>query len=245
MYLSDITMKELKNNIKKCPIVIVPLGSLEEHGPHLPLATDTIQIIEILKTVEKKTGVFIAPPINYGVCRSTEDHTGTVGISADTLRSLITDLLMELKRQGFKAVFFISGHAGKLHSISIIEACEKFIKANSDIRVFYFSELELMGKELSGIIETDFDSHAGEIETSRMLYIDRNLVKGDITKIPADKPAFPAGEIIKDKLKYWKSGVWGDPTKANIEKGEKTLTLSANKITEIIKKVKRELSSKP
>lgn len=241
MYLSDITMSDLNRFIKKTPIVVIPLGSLEEHGSHLPLGTDTIQIEEVIKIVEKKTNVFIAPSINYGVCRSTAEHIGTVGISPDTLRFLITDLLIGFKKQGFKVIFFISGHAGKLHSFSVIEACEKFIKDNPDVRVFYFTEFDLMGKDILNVIETDYDSHAGEIETSRMLYINNKLVKNKYKKLPADKPGFPKYEILKDKQKYWKSGIWGDPSKANKDKGQKTISLSANKIIEIIEKTKKEM----
>lgn len=242
MYLSTITMHDFIKNVKNIPIVIVPLGSLEEHGPHLPLGTDTIQIEEVLKVVEKKTNVFIAPTINYGVCRSTEDHPGTISISPDTLRSLIKDLLHALKKQGFKAIIFISGHAGKLHSFSILESCEKFKNKNPNIKIFYFTEFDLFDNDIYKIIETPYDSHGGEIETSRILYLNKDLVKGNIKVIKADRPLFPKGEIIVEKQKYWQSGIWGDPSKATREKGKKTILLSANKIIEIIEKIKKELN---
>lgn len=237
MYIEEITMEELEKNIKKNPVVIIPLGSVEEHGKHLPLSTDTIQIIEILKIVEKETNVFIAPPIHYGVCRSTEDHVGTIGISPSTMRALIKDLLKGYYRQGFKYIFLISGHAGKLHLFSIIEACEEFIKTHDNIRIFVYSELELIKPALKNIIETDYDSHAGEIETSRILYINKNLVKKNYKTIQADEPRFFKGEIVKNKTVYWKSGIWGEPSKASPEKGSTTILLSAKKIIETIKSV--------
>lgn len=237
MYIENITMEELKKYIKKFPRIIIPFGSVEEHGPHLPLSTDTIQIMEILKIVEKKIPIFIAPPIHYGVCRSTEQHIGTIGISPQTLRLLVYDILEGFMRQGFKFFFLISGHAGKLHIFSIIEACEIFVKKFKSIRIFVLSELELIKDELQDIIETDYDSHAGEIETSRMLFIDKSLVKKPPHKLKPDKPTFLVGEVTSDKLKYWKSGIWGDPTKASYEKGKKLLELSANKIIQIIKRV--------
>lgn len=237
MYLGEITTEELRKGVAKRPIVIVPFGSVEEHGTHLPLSTDTYQIMEVLKIVEKEKDVFIAPPVHYGVCRSTEQHIGTMGISCETLRSLVFDILIALKNQGFKIVLLVSGHAGKLHYFSLIEACEKFQKNIGGMRIFVYSELELLGKEVMEIIETPFDSHAGEIETSRMLAIDDKLVKGDYKSIKADKPNFFPGEIVKDKLKYWESGVWGDPSKANKEKGRKLIALSAQKILEILDKI--------
>ncbi len=237
MYLESITMDELKNNVKKSPIVILPFGSVEEHGSHLPLSTDTYQILEVLKIVEKERNVFIAPPIHYGVCRSTEQHIGTVGISPETLRLLVFDLLTALKRQGFKIILLISGHAGKLHMFAILEACEKFQKEVGGVRVFVYSELDLLFDVALKIIETSYDSHAGEIETSRMLAIDETLVKKHWKTVKKDKPNFFYGEVVKDKLKHWKSGVWGDPSKAGKEKGRKLLQLSARKIIEILDKI--------
>ncbi len=237
MFIEKITKDELTKHVKKYPIIIIPFGSVEEHGPHLPLSTDTIQIMEILKLVEKKISLFIAPPVHYGVCRSTEEHPGTVGISPQTLRLLVIDLLEGFKKQGFKYFFLISGHAGKLHMYALIEASETFVKKYKDVRVFVYSELELIKDDLKGIIETKNDSHAGEIETSRMMYIDKELVKKPIEELKDDEPNFFPGEITANKLKYWKSGVWGDPTKASPYKGKKTLEIAAKKIIEIIRKI--------
>lgn len=237
MFLERITMNELMKGLKKSRIVIVPFGSVEEHGPHLPLSTDTYQIVEVLKIVEKKREVFISPPIHYGVCRSTEKHTGTISIRSETLRAFVYDILNSLKKQGFKVVMLVSGHAGKLHIFSIIEACERFQKEIGGMRIFVYSELELMGKDVMEIIETDYDSHAGEIETSRMLAIDEKLVKSCYKKVKADSPNFFPGEIVADKVKYWKSGIWGNPSKANKEKGRKLIELSARKIIDIIDKI--------
>lgn len=240
MFIEKITMLELEKGIKKCKTVIIPFGSVEEHGPHLPLSTDTIQMMEILKIVEKEIEVFIAPPIHYGVCRSTEQHIGTIGISPNTLRLLVQDILESLFNQGFKLFFLITGHAGKLHYYSLVEACESFVKKYNYVRVFVYAEFDLIKDDLGGLIETAYDSHAGEIETSRILYIDKNLVKKSPSKIKNDKPNFFPGEITANKIKYWPSGIWGDPSKATSEKGEKTLLLSAKKIIEIIRKIQKE-----
>lgn len=237
MFLESITMDELKRGLKKIPVVIVPFGSVEEHGPHLPLSTDTYQIVEVLKIVEKERNVFIAPPIHYGVCRSTEQHRGTIGITPETLRGLVYDILCSLKKEGFKAVILVSGHAGKLHVFSIVEACEKFQKSERGMRIFVYSELELLGKEALEIIETNYDSHAGEIETSRMLAINKRLVKDCYKKLKPDCPKFFPGEIVSDKVKYWKSGIWGNPSFADKEKGRKLLQLSAQKLIEVIDKI--------
>ena len=93
MILEEISMKDFDKRVKKSKTVIIPLGSLEAHGPHLPLGTDTIEVYELAKKVSKAVDVFVAPPLFYGLCRSTSKHPGTVGITGDTLRKLIKDIV--------------------------------------------------------------------------------------------------------------------------------------------------------
>ena len=96
MILEEISMKDFEKKVKKTKTVIVPVGALEAHGPHLPLGTDTIGVYEAAKKAAKKIDVFVAPPLYYGICRSTRKHPGTVGISGDTLRSLVRDIVKGL-----------------------------------------------------------------------------------------------------------------------------------------------------
>ena len=71
MQIEDITMEEYKKALKRSKTLIVPYGTVEEHGRHLPLSTDTLIIVEILKLLQKRRKVLIAPPVHYGVCTST------------------------------------------------------------------------------------------------------------------------------------------------------------------------------
>ena len=80
--------------------VILPLGSLEEHGPHLPLGTDTFHALEVARRVARLRPVVVAPPLFYGMCRSTREHPGTVSISGDALRALLLSVGREFCRQG-------------------------------------------------------------------------------------------------------------------------------------------------
>ena len=88
MIIENITMSDFKKHLKKTKTIIFPFGTVEEHGSHLPLNTDTLIIYEILKRVVKKRAVFLAPPLYYGVCTSTSQHPGTISISPATLRRI-------------------------------------------------------------------------------------------------------------------------------------------------------------
>ncbi len=217
-----MTMPEFEEHLKKSRTVVVPLGSVEEHGPHLPLSTDTVHAYEVSRQACEKTGAFLAPPIHYGICRSTSQHPGTISISGDTLRALLKDIGRSLYQQGLRNFVFLSGHAGGTHTSSMLEAGEFLLEGFPGIKVASLNILELGYKGWVPIIETQDDSHAGELETSVMMALRPEWVKG---KGNREYPSFPAGILVQDKKRYWPGGVWGDPTKAAKEKG--TLCLGA------------------
>jgi creatinine amidohydrolase len=95
MLLEYITMADFKRHLKKTQTIIFPFGTVEEHGNHLPLNTDTLIVYEILRRVVRKRKVFLAPPLYYGVCTTTSQHPGTISIRPETLRTITYDLVRE------------------------------------------------------------------------------------------------------------------------------------------------------
>jgi creatinine amidohydrolase len=237
MYLlENITMDEFKKYLRKTKTIVFPFGTIEEHGRHLPLNTDALIINEALKLVAKKKKFFLAPINYYGVCTTTKDHPGTISITPDTLRRLSYDLVMDAFKKGLKNILLISGHGGSLHMSALKETAEILIDQLNGIKIAVFTPYDLLWKELSAIAETPNDSHAGEIETSMMLYLAPGLVKGRATE---EYPGIPNPFVVKDKLRYWPGGVWGNPKKASAEKGERAIRLIIDKIVEILDKIER------
>ena len=235
MILEDISMKEFEKKVKKTKTVLIPVGSLEAHGPHLPLGTDTIEVYEIAKKVAESVEVFVAPPLPYGMCRSTSMHPGTVGIRGDTLRNLIRDIIKSLYANHLKRFVIISGHASSLHLAALQEAGESMLEElPSDVNIAVVSAYALAQQATGSICEAENDSHAGEIETSLMLHLKPPLVKGRGKK---EYPRFPHPLLTRNKRKYWKNAVWGDPEKASAEKGRIISQLLINNIVAIIKKI--------
>ncbi len=108
MIIQHITMPEFKAGLEKTRTVIIPFGSTEEHGQHLPLDTDTMQAICVSHKLASQRPVFVAPPIHYGVCRSTFEHPGTLSISTATLKVLTIDVVSALYRQGLRNFILLS-----------------------------------------------------------------------------------------------------------------------------------------
>jgi creatinine amidohydrolase len=232
MYLlENITMTEFKRYLKKTKTIIFPFGTIEEHGSHLPLHTDSFIIQKVLEMVAGKRKFFLAPVLYYGVCTTTKDHPGTISISPGTLRLFAGDLVTEAYKKGLKNFLLISGHGGSLHMSALKEAAEVLVERLKDIRIAVFSPYDLLWKELSEISETQNDSHAGELETSMMLYLAPHLVKG---RAKEEYPPIPKPFIMRNKMKYWPGGVWGNPGKASPAKGGKAVKLMVDTIIEVL-----------
>ena len=111
--------------------------------------------------------------------------------------------------------------------MALQDAGEELISEFKDIKIAVIIEFALTKEVGRGIVETEQDCHAGEIETSRIMHSHPQLVKGEGKR---EFPNFPDGILVRNKNKYWPNGVWGDPTKASAEKGERLETLVVDKI---------------
>jgi len=234
MIIEEMTMAEFEDGLKLTRTVYIPFGSVEEHGRHLPLSTDTIQAYEVGKKAALKTPFFVAPPIHYGSCRSTNCHPGTVSITSATLKALLKDIIRSFRIQGMKNFIVLTGHAGGSQRMALQDAGEELIAEYTDINIAVVTEYDLARNEGKGIIETEGDAHAGEIETSRILHSHPELVKGEGER---EFPAFPMAILVRNKRKYWPNGVWGDPSKASAEKGKILEERVVQRIVELVQKM--------
>lgn len=234
MILEQITMEDFAAGLHKTRTAVIPCGSVEEHGPHLPLGTDTVHVYEVCKAAAKQITVFVAPPLFYGVCRSSRNHPGTVGISASSLRAVTADLVSDLYRQGLRHFLIISGHASSLQVSCLTEVGENLILEYPDIRVAVLSILDLAMATWQDVIVTKDDSHAGEVETSVMLHLRPKWV-GEAR--PREWPHFPKHLLVRDKLRHWPGGVWGDASQASKEKGERLFDLSVKALVHLIQEL--------
>ena len=198
---------------------IIPVGSLEQHGPHLPISTDSDIITEISKQVAKKCGFLLLPTITYGVSFEHAPYF-QLSLKNSTLLNMIMDICNSLTQNNVKTIFVLNGHHGNQKSL---KALSKKIQKSSKkkIRIFVFSYWHFM--------EREFD-HAGFVETSLMLTISKKVKmkfakKGLITKNLSKKEKIRLGKIASRSFPAaTKNGVWGDPRKATAKDGRKILS---------------------
>jgi len=232
--IEEMTMTEFAAGLDRTRTVLLPFGSVEEHGPHLPLSTDTIEAYEVCKKASQRLPLFVAPPVHYGNCRSTACHPGTISISTGTLRALFSDIVTALRSHGLRHFVALTGHAGGAHRMALQDAGEELIARYDDIFIAVVSEYDLARDEGRGLIETAGDAHAGEIETSRILHSHPRLVKGSA---PREFPSFPAGILVRAKRAYRPGGVWGGPGQATAEKGARLEELVVCRLIALVREL--------
>ena len=203
---------------KKKQVAVIPIGSIEQHGPHLPVSTDSDIVTEVAKKLSEKKGYLLLPTITCGV---SFEHAPffNLSIRESTLRTVLMDLCMSLSDNNIKTIFIINGHHGNQKSINNIDVKLKKLPKNK-LKVFPLSYWHFMKRE--------FD-HAGFVETSLMMAISKNLKmklakKGLITDKMTKQEIKKIGKLANQSFpKATKNGIWGDPTKASKSEGKKIL----------------------
>ncbi|HEX9908861.1 MAG TPA: creatininase family protein [Thermoplasmata archaeon] len=213
--IEGLTSHEFAKAVRRKPLVIIPVGSCEEHGSHLPLCTDSFQAEEVSRRVAEALDGLICPPIRYGECRSTLNFPGTISLSSDTVRAIAYEITSELARNGVDKILMISGHAGSGHMAALREGAFKAVEECVGLKVMVLSDYEI-AYDLRGKTFPENDGHAGEIETSRMLNILPESV-GSSRPIGRSRP--PRFMVLRDPERHFPSGVIGDSSGASKKKG--------------------------
>lgn len=246
MYFDNLTMTEFDQARKESEgLVIWPVGIIEEHGPHLPLATDSIQGEWSVAETARRTGALVAPLLRYGLAQSTRNFPGTISISFDTLRELAIDVLNEFLRQGLDRIVVLSGHAGSSHMMALKLAGYKVMEQwtataspdkGREPRIMVLSDWDLIygGQGPEGVPEGD--GHAGAMETSRIMVIRPDLVKGTAK---AEFPPHHNYRIVPDPEKWFPSGVMGDPTAASKKLGDELNQRVVDGLVKLVEELKQ------
>ncbi len=231
MRLDEWTSEEFAKNVGPDTVVLLPIGSVERHGRHLPLGSDIIQPLHVLQEVCERTGAVLAPPIPYGVITTTRDYPGGVGVSFDSLRAFVRDVLRDLVRNGAHRVMVVSGHAAHDHMAALRAASQDVVDEGA-LKATVLSDYEIIydQKDLP-----KNEGHAGMIETSRLLVHRPDLVKG---RSPPSESKIPAYAVLLDARPYW-DGVTGDSSKATKEYGEKLDRLVVDELVKLVEELKR------
>ena len=222
MIIRDQFDPDLRKLIKKKKqIAIIPVGSIEQHGPHLPISTDSDIVTEISLQFSDKINGVLLPTINYGI---SDEHFPffNLSIKKSTLSRILEDICESLIKNGISRILIINGHYGNLDSL---KSFEKKQKNNRKIKVSSYWKY----------MDREFD-HAGNVETSIMLAISkkvnmRKAKKGFQTDGMSKKEISKINKLAQKSFpKVTGNGVWGDPTKSSATLGRKIIKEVVNNL---------------
>ena len=259
--LQEMTWTDVRDYLKANDMVIIPLGSTEQHGPHLPLGTDYYLALEAAKRISARTGVVVAPVVMAGYSLYHSGFPGTLSLKPETMEKVLYETAEMLVKYGFRRIMFFNSHGGNnIIQEGIVYRINQTTVATA-VAIGY-------GSSLSKIEEQEFfDWHAGVEETSEMLLVEPSLVRMD----RAEKPVIhftpqmdelrELGKKNPDLMIVWESlfgvpietkkggashelssnGVWclSDPKAAKPEIGEKIIRAQVDQAVKFIEAWKK------
>jgi creatinine amidohydrolase len=250
-FLAEMTTEAVGEYVAKEDRVILPFGSMEENGRHLPTGSDTIVATAIAIEASARTGVAIAPAIPWGNSWKDMSYPGTMAISAGVMAGLVTDICATLATQGMRRIAVISGHQGDVWTVASVAAA---LRANGAV-VAQIDVWRLTEKLSSDLVKTDNYpfGHGSEMMTSMMLSIEEELV--DRERMTAFTPpscwAFNSFLSYPEVMGYadWKElspeGTMGDPTQASPGPGAEALDRVTTRFVQMLDDMREAVLPEP
>ncbi len=242
VYLGEMNLVDVREYLKKGDTIIVPIGTTEQHGPHLPYLTDTLIPLEVAKRAAKKMKALVASPLPYGLSQAHYGFPGIIWLSGKTLISVLEDVALSLAKTGFRRIIFVNGHYCNdqplFVAITDVTASPELPKGTNVYGITYWNVMspKMAEKYLSWRVGW----HANIGETSAILAIDDKIV--DMRRAPVEWPK--VGEdtatlnISATQTGGWhlvsKTGIWGDARKASKKLGEQFLEDISNGLVKTI-----------
>ncbi len=240
-----LTWPDARVRLGPTSVALLPVGAIEQHGPHLPLDVDTYDAERLAIEVAKRCSnplPLVLPVIPYGVSYHHDDFPGTISVGPDTLAAMVREIGVNVARQGIDKLIIINGHGGNGPALHFAAQM-----INRDAHIFTCVDTgESSDADVDDLATAHNDVHAGEIETSTTLALRPEVVRMGLAR--SSVPRFSSHYLdftskrgvgwYGRTLKITESGVMGDPTRATAEKGRKMWELIVTNLVEMIEDIK-------
>ena len=242
--LFEMTWEETQEALKETNMVVLPIGSTEQHGPHLPLGNDALQVREMARRIVLKLegmGIkaVVGPLVPFGVAPYHMPFPGTISLQPSTFQALVRDVCLSLYRHGFRKFVFPLGHGGNYGCMQVV--AQQLVDETPDAQTLVLNWLQMVHHHYPKLLTSKKnEGHGGEPETSRLLAVHPELVEIQRAQVyysekadraeSSDHPLLGGG--IFKATRSWRDatpyGSVGNPTLATPELGEKLLDLLAD-----------------
>lgn len=227
-FLPRLTTKEIANINKEEAVLILPIASVEQHGLHLPVFTDSLLneslIGGALSLLPNEASVWLLPPLHYGKSNEHHGFSGTFSLSTNTVNAILTELFQCMQADGWKKVIVINSHGGNPELLSL---AARDARLELGLQIYLINTGGMYSEEALSIRELEYGIHGGALETSLMLAIKPDWVHPDL--FTAEYPEIAECSCFKlggEMTFAWstkdlsKTGVIGDPTTSTAEIGQ-------------------------
>jgi creatinine amidohydrolase/Fe(II)-dependent formamide hydrolase-like protein len=242
---ATLTWKEAERRLQETDIALLPVGAIEQHGPHLPLDTDAFDADYLAHRVARACSLprpLVLPLVPYGVSYHHDDFKGTISISNEAMARFIYDIGMSAARNGIRKLIIINGHGDNAPTLNYAAQM-----INRDARIFVCVDTgETSDADINTLTETHNDIHAGEIETSTTLAVRPELVKMDkavdetllFSNRYLDFSSENSVPWYVHTKKISESGIMGNPTLANAVKGRRIWKIMIAHLAALVEELK-------
>jgi len=240
MQWERVTSRELYEMIRE-EVCIIPIGSLEKHGEHLPLGNDALIAHKVALMAAEEEPAVVLPPIYFTYTKEMKNLTGAISLETDVLLSFLENLCDEVARNGFRKIILLNFHGGNSNILRVF--LQHVVDKGKEYAV-YLPPIFLAPEVVREVKETPETGHAGEIETSISLYLFPELCKMD--KVPKefssskrDYDVSPASTSI-DWYAAYPNAYVGDAKPASAEKGKRIVEAHVEKLIDLIRRIKAD-----
>ncbi len=244
--VADLTWRELEAAIEETCTLLLPVGSTEQHGPHLPLGVDTYMPEAIARRVAERSPCLVAPSIPYGVSPHHTFKPGTVTVGSETFRSYVRDVCTSAGEWGIENVLLLNGHY--LVQDPELEIVVRDLRVEDGVRAFHLPLVDLFEDVAREVRESSLSFHASEFETGMMLALRPDLVhmdRAEATAGPDEALPLTDYDALGENRVGWAlsagemaaltpTGNLGDPTGATVETGERLVEAVVSRAASLV-----------
>lgn len=250
------TWPEIKEIVKKQPVVILTIGSTEQHGHYLPLNTDNFLVRRLCEKATSKIPdeVLLMPHIPYGFEDHHMDFPGTISIGVENLFNFVLDITKSIAYHGFERILIADGHGSNMPILDLV-ARRTILETRALCGLFMWTDLvKDIASEIRESAPHGGMAHGGELETSLYLHLAKEKVTMEKAQIDLNLPAskYTWLDLVESSplqlMDWWsrfsKTGVVGEPTVASVDKGKKIFDVCVERIIGLVRDLK-QLKRKP
>ncbi|MEW6545938.1 MAG: creatininase family protein [Bacillota bacterium] len=238
LVLHDLTWTELKEYLPGIKVAIVPVGSTEQHGPHMTFATDTVRAYEFSRRLAARLfpRALVTTPINLGISTHHMMFPGTITLRPETFMAVVMDVAWSLKQHGITRLFFANGHGGNRPALTLLMAR---LRDELGVKAAWVSFTSMASDVIREHVKSPLHGHACEGEVSQALYLAPQVVRQDRLTPGAIRPGLAEAspwraETALSFAAITENGCLGDATRASLELGRAIIEKALERVASFL-----------